>query len=232
MWARRRAARQERLERAAAEALQEFDQSLRTTLASVDDAHQGLLELREELAREVADTRAMLGRDDGLPAEPAQDDLAAGDEALTLLDEVSAQYTGVRVRVVGKGFEDRATLIPLMEELVDFVETMPDIGDRVVGAAEAVIALREGLTRTRADLAPLRARIHPAHRAAEDELAATRGTPGWHVRQVALATLGDRLTALERGRVRPTADETVTDHYRRLERDLAALRDEIAQAPS
>ncbi|MET8829139.1 hypothetical protein ABZX40_25500 [Streptomyces sp. NPDC004610] len=229
MWARRRAARQERLERVAAEAVEEFEHSLRTTLSSADEAHQGLLELREQLAREVAETRAMLGRDDGMPAELVRVRLEAGDEALASLDEVSAQYTGIRVQVVGKGVDDRHTLVPLMEELVDFVETMPGIGEQVLGAAEAVIVLRERLTETRADLAPLRARIHPAHRAAADELAATRGTPGWHVREVALATLGDRLTALEQGRVWPAENETVTDHYRRLERDLAVLRDEIAE---
>ncbi|MEU9335343.1 hypothetical protein AB0D49_19560 [Streptomyces sp. NPDC048290] len=232
MWARRRAARQERLDRVAAEAIAEFEARVSSMLATADESHQALLELRELLARELADINGLLAPGGGMPVEMVRAQLEPGDDALAQMDRISAEFTAVRVQVIGKGAADRETLVPLLEDLGGFVEGMGELADNVFGAAEATTELRVNLQDARKDLAPLRARLQPALRAAEDELAATRGAPGWHVRQVALATLGDRLAALEEGRVWPTPEKTTVDLYQELEHELATLRDEIAQTPS
>ncbi|MFE4666466.1 hypothetical protein ACFRI7_26310 [Streptomyces sp. NPDC056716] len=229
MWARRRAVKQERLEREAAKAVETLGAGVRSTLASADEGHQALLELREGLARELADLEAMLGRRDGLPVDLVRSQLSSAADVFARLDDLSARYTAVRTQVVAVDRRDTTVLLPLLEELVEYVEGMAGTGEAAMGAVEGVERLRLRLERVRADLIPVRERVHAGFRAAGGELEATRGASGWYGRQAALAALGDRLTALDEGRVLPTAEHRTTDLYREFERELAELRDEIAQ---
>ncbi|MGW1726236.1 hypothetical protein ACWCQK_25255 [Streptomyces sp. NPDC002306] len=224
MWGRRRARR----EQEAREAVEGLTESFRSTVEGADRAHQALLELREALARELAEIAVLLGRGDGLPADAIREQTDAAARVLADVDGMSERYTETRALLVGKDPDDLDAIMPSLEELVEQAQEMAAAGEPFVEAIESVGELRRTTERLRDDLVPLRERIHSAHRAARDELAAARGASGWFGRQATLAALGDRLSALDEGRVTPTPEHKVTDHYRELEREIAAVRDALA----
>lgn len=224
MWGRRRARR----EQEAREAAEGLTESFRSTVQGADRAHQALLELREALARELAEIAVLLGRGDGLPADAIREQTDAAARVLADVDGMSERYTETRALLVGKDLDDLDAIMPSLEELVEQAQEMAAAGEPFVEAIESVGELRRTTERLRDDLVPLRERIHSAHRAARDELAAARGASGWFGRQATLAALGDRLSALDEGRVTPTPEHKVTDHYRELEGEIAAVRDALA----
>lgn len=224
MWGRRRARR----EQEAQEAVEALAESFRSTLEQADQAHQALLELREALARELAEIAVLLGHRDGLPVDAIREQTDAAARVLADVDGMSERYAETRALLVGKDATDLDEVMPALEELVEQAQEMAEAGEPFVGAIESVLELRRTTERLRDDLVPLRERIHAAFRSARDELTAAQGTPGWFGRQANLAVLGDRLTALDEGRVTPTPERKVSDHYRELERELAVLRDAMA----
>ncbi|MFD9003129.1 hypothetical protein ACFV0T_19470 [Streptomyces sp. NPDC059582] len=224
MWGRRRARR----EQEAQEAVEGLAASFRSTVEGADRSHEALLELREALAQELAEIAVLLGRRDGVPADAIRGQTDAAARVLADVDGMSERYTETRAHLVGKDLDDLGEIMPSLEELVEQAQEMAAAGEPFVEAIESVMELRRTTERLRDDLVPLRERIHAAHRAARDELAAAQGAPGWFGRQATLATLGDRLTALDEGRVTPTPEHNVTDHYRELEREIAELRDVLA----
>ncbi|MGW7255886.1 hypothetical protein [Streptomyces sp. NPDC054834] len=228
MWGRRRARR----EQEAAQAVEALAGSLRSTIDSADETHQALLEMREQLAQELAEIAALLGHRDGMPVDAIRQQTDVAARILAGVDRMSEEYGDTRALLFGKGENDLDEIMPVLEELVAHAQGMAEVGESFVGLIESMLELRERTHLLREDLIPLRERVHAAFRAAQKELDATHGAPGWFGRQATLAALGHRLTALAEGRVIPTQKRKVSDQYRDLERDIAELRDTLGTAPA
>ncbi|WP_330460072.1 hypothetical protein OIB37_26330 [Streptomyces sp. NBC_00820] len=230
MWGRRRARREQETAEAA-EVAGSLADSLRATVDSADETHRGLLELREHLARQLAEIAVLIGHGDGLPVDAIRRQTDTAELLLSEVDRMSGDYAETRSLLVGKDEGDLDEIMPALEALAEHAQGMAEVGESLAGLTESMGELREGAQRLRGELIPLRERVRAALSDADDELTASRGAPGWFGRQASLANLGDRLTALDEGRVVPTPEHTVSDFYRELERDIAALRDEMATEP-
>ncbi|GAA3502292.1 hypothetical protein GCM10019016_094000 [Streptomyces prasinosporus] len=220
MWGRRRARREQ----------DENLEAVERTLDSTDETHVALMELATAMADEVEAVRALLDGRDGVPVDAVRRQLDSAVSTLGDLQEAAQQYLEDRARAVAELGNGVDAALPWLEVLVEQAKGMAEAGEELVGATESLVSLRERIENLRAELVPLRERLHAAVRAARGELHAAQGAGGWYGWQADLAALDDRLTALEEGRVIPTPEHKVSDHYRDLERDVAALRDTMAQA--
>ncbi|CAL9597469.1 hypothetical protein SUDANB176_05362 [Streptomyces sp. enrichment culture] len=220
MWGRKRARREQEDENL---------EAVEQTLSSADRTHEALGELITATAKEVGAVQALLGGRDGVPVDAIRRQLEATVSTLGDLQDVGLQYLENRERAVAELSNGVDAALPWLEVLVEQAGGMAEAGEELVGMTESLASLRERTERLRGELIPLRERVHAAVRAAQGELHAAQGAGGWYGWQADLAALGDRLTALEEGRVIPTAERKVSDHYRELEREVAALRDTMAQ---
>lgn len=221
MWGRRRARREQEDENL---------EAVEQTLGSTDGTHEALGELVTATVKEVEAVQALLGGRDGVPVDAIRRQLEPAVSTLGDLQDVARQYLENRERAVAELSNGIDAALPWLEVLVEQAKGMAEAGEELAGMAESLAFLRERTERLRGDLVPLRERVHAAVRAAQGELHTAQGAGGWYGWQADLAALGDRLTALDEGRVIPTSEHKVSDHYRDLERDVAALRDTMAQA--
>ncbi|MFI5684888.1 hypothetical protein [Streptomyces sp. NPDC051636] len=139
-----------------------------------------------------------------MPVDAIRGQTDVAERIRTDVDGTSQQYAETRALLVGKDENDLDEIMPVLEELVAQAQGMAEIGESFAGLSESMTDLREKPQRLRQDLVPLRERVHAAFHAAQDELTAADGAPGWFGWQADLAGLGDRLTALDEGRVVPT----------------------------
>ncbi|MCT7354919.1 hypothetical protein N4P33_22580 [Streptomyces sp. 15-116A] len=221
MWGRKRT-RRERVD-ANLEAVEQ-------TLGSTDRAHEGLMELVTATADEIEAVQALLGGRDGVPVDAISRQLEAALSTLGELQDVSQQYLDNRERAVAELRNGIDAALPWLEVLVEQADGMAEAGEELVGMTQALAGVRVKTERLRGELVPLRERVHAAVRAALGELHAAQGAEGWYGWQAELAALGDRLTALDEGRVVPTPEFKIGDRYRVVEREVATLRDAMARA--
>ncbi|MEV8595543.1 hypothetical protein [Streptomyces sp. NPDC052012] len=221
MWGRKRTRRDQ-----ADENLEAVEQ----TLSSTDQAHEGLMELVAATLGEIEAVQALLGGRDGVPVDAISPQLEAALSTLGRLQDVAQQYLDNRERAVAELRNGVDAALPWLEVMVEQADGMAEAGEELVGMTEALVEVRMKTERLRAELVPLRERVYAAVRAAQDELHAAQGAGGWYGWQADLAALGDRLTALDEGRVIPTPEFKIGDRYREVERQVATLRDAMAQA--
>ncbi|WP_329119809.1 hypothetical protein [Streptomyces sp. NBC_01465] len=198
------------------------------TIVAADGCYTALSELKDILENELRAAEALLDQGDGLPSDAVREQTTSGWSTLRDLESHFDDFQNLRDRIITVGSKNPEAVADDLELLVETADGMAEVSENIAGLAESVQGMRIKLERVREDLVPIRERIHTAYDSTLKSLAAAPpSAAGRFALEARLGAFGDRLRALDEGRVTPTAERKVTDHYRDAEADLAALREEL-----